>query len=187
MTIFRADLADMQLISKFNKGFRFLLCVIDIYSKYTWIIPLKDIKGTTITNPFQNFLKESNPKPNKIWIDEGSKFYKRTIKSWLKNNIKMYSKHNEGKSVIPERFIRTLTKKICKYATSISKNVYIDKSDDTVNKYHNTYHNTNKMKPVDVTSSTRIDSCKVINDRDPKFKVGDVVKISKYKNIFEKG
>ena len=75
-----SDLANMQLISKFNKGFRFLLCVIDIYSKYTWVIPLKDKKRITITNAFQNILDESNPKPNKIWADKGSEFYNRLIK-----------------------------------------------------------------------------------------------------------
>ena len=75
--IWGADLADMQLISKFNKGFRFLLCVIDIYSKYAYVIPLKDKKGITITNVFQKFLYESNRKPNEIWVDKGSKFYNR--------------------------------------------------------------------------------------------------------------
>ena len=99
----------------------------------------------------------------------------------------MYSKHNEGKSVIVERFIRTLKTKIYKYMTSISKNVYIDKLDDIVNKYNNTYHSTIKMKPVDVKSNTYIDSSKEINDKDPKFKIGDIVRISKYKNIFAKG
>ena len=99
----------MQLISKFNKGFRFLLCVIDIYSKYTWVIPLKDKKRITITNAFQNILDESNPKPNKIWADKGSEFYNRLIKPWLeKNSMRLYSTHNEGKSVTDERFIRTL-------------------------------------------------------------------------------
>ena len=178
----------MQLISKFNKWFRILLCVIDIYSKYPWVIPLKDKKGTTITNAFQKILKDSNRRPNKIWFDKGSKFYNRSMKSWLeKNDIEMYSTHNEGKSVVAERFIRTLKNKIYKYMTSISKNVYIDKLDDIVNKYNNTYHSTIKMKPVDVKSSTYIDSSKEINDKDPKFKIGDIVRISKYKNIFAKG
>ena len=79
--IWGADLADMQLISKFNKGFRFLLCVIDIFSKYAWVVPLKDKKGITITNAFQKILKESNRKPNKIWVDEGSEFYDSSVKN----------------------------------------------------------------------------------------------------------
>ena len=99
----------------------------------------------------------------------------------------MYSTHNEGKYVVAERFIRTLKNKIYKYMTSISKNVYIDKLDDIVNKYNNTYHSTIKMKPVDVKSNTYIDSSKEINYQNSKFKISDIVRISKYRNIFAKG
>ena len=99
----------------------------------------------------------------------------------------MYSTHNEGKSVVAERFIRTIKKKIYKYMTSISRNVYIDKLDDIVNEYNNTYHRTIKMKPIDVKDNTYIITGKEFNDKDPKFKVGDHVRISKYKNIFPKG
>ena len=99
----------------------------------------------------------------------------------------MYSIHNEGKSVVAERFIRTLKNKIYKYMTSVSKNVHIDKLDDIVNEYNNTYHGTIKMKPVDVKENTYIDFKKEVNDKDPKFKVGDYVRISKYKYIFAKG
>ena len=99
----------------------------------------------------------------------------------------MYSTHNEGKSAVAERFIRTLTNKIYKYMTSISKNVYIDKLDDIVNKYNNTYHRTIKTKPFDVKDNTYINIDKKVNDKDPKFKVGDPVRISKSKNIFAKG
>ena len=99
----------------------------------------------------------------------------------------MYSTYNEGKSVIAERFIRTLKNKIYKYMTSILKNVYIDKSDDNVKKYYNTYQKSIKMKPVDVKDNTYIDFKKEVNDKNPKFKVGDLVRISKYKNIFAKG
>ena len=88
----------MQLISKFNKGFKFLLCVIDIFSKYAWVVPLKYKKGVSIVNPFQKILKESNRKPNKIWVDKGRVFCNSYLKKWLKNNdIEMYSIHNEGK------------------------------------------------------------------------------------------
>ena len=79
-----ADLANMQLIRNFNKVIRFLLCVIDIFSKYTWVIPLKDKNAITIINVFQKILDESNRKPNKIWVDKGSKLYKRSLKLWLK-------------------------------------------------------------------------------------------------------
>ena len=107
--IWGVDLADMQLLSNFNKGFRFLLCVIDIFSKYAWVVPLKDKKGVSIVNAFQIILKESNRKPYKIWVDKGSEFYNNSFKKCLKDNdIEMYSTNNEGKSVIAERFIRTL-------------------------------------------------------------------------------
>ena len=110
------------------------------------------------------------------------------MKSWLeKNDIEMYSVHNEGKSVVAERFVRTLKNKIYKYMTLISKNVYIDKLDDIVNKYYNTYQSTIKTKPIDVKSNTYIDSGKEINDKNPKFKIDDNVRISKYKNVFVKG
>ena len=103
----------MQLISKFYKEIRFLLCVSDIYSKYAWAIPLKDKEGVTIVNAFQKILDDSKRKPNKIWIDKGSEFYNRLMKSWLeKNDIEMYSTHNERKSVVAERFIRFLKTKI---------------------------------------------------------------------------
>ena len=78
-----SDLADMQLISKFHKGIHFLFCAIDIFNEYAWVVPLKDKKGTTITNAFQKILDQSNRKPNKTWVDKGSEFYNRSIKSWL--------------------------------------------------------------------------------------------------------
>ena len=162
-----------------------MLCIIDTYSRYAWVIPLKYIRGSTITNAFQKLLKKCNLKSNKIWFNKGREFYNRSMKSCLeKNNIEMYSMHNEGKSVIAERFIKTLKNKIYKYMTSISKNVYIDKLDDIVHKYNNTYHNTIIMTPVDVKLSTYIDSSKEINDKDPKFKVGDIIRILKCKNHF---
>ena len=153
----------MQLINKFNKGFRFLFCVIDIFSKYAWVFPLKDKKGIIITNAFQKILKECNRKPNNM-VDKGSEFYNSSIKKWLKNNdIEMYLIRNEGKSVVAERFIKTLKTKIYKYITSISKNVYIIKLDDIVNEYNNIYHRTIKMKPVDVKNNANIQgSCTLI-------------------------
>ena len=175
----------MQLLSKFNKRFKFLLCVIDIFSKYAWVVPLKDKKGISIVNAFQIILKESKRKPNKIWVDKGHEFYNNSFKKWLRdNNIEMYSTNNEGKSVIAERFIRTLKNKIYKYMTSISKNVYIDKLHDIVRKYNNTYHTSIKMKPIDVKDNKYISFQKEVNDKNPKFKVGDHGRISKYKYIF---
>ena len=107
--IWGAHVADMQLITKFNTGFRFLLFVIGMYSKYEWVIPLQDKRGITITNAFQNFLNKSKRKPNKIWVDKGREFDNKSIKSFLQNKDReMYSTHKEGKFLEAERFIRTL-------------------------------------------------------------------------------
>ena len=103
-----------------------------------------------------------------------------------KNDIEMYSTHNEGKYVVAERFTRTLKTKIYKYITSISKNVYIDKLSDIANKYNYTCHSTIKMKPINIKSSTYIDSSKEINYQDLKFKIGDIVRRSKFKSVFAK-
>ena len=110
--IWGADLADMQLISKLNKGFRFSLRFINIFSKYAWVVPLKDKKGGSIVNVFQSIFKKSNKKPNKIWVAKGSEFYNNSFKKWLQDNdLVMYSTHNEGKSVVAGRFIRTFKTK----------------------------------------------------------------------------
>ena len=111
----------MQLVSKFNKGIRFSLSVIDTYSKYTWVVPLKDKKAVNIVNASKKILDDSKRKPNKIWVDKGIEFYNRSMKPWLeKNDIEMYSAHNEVKSVVAERFIGALKTRIYKYMTSIS-------------------------------------------------------------------
>ena len=126
--VWGVDLADMTLISKFNKGIKYLLCVIDLFSRYSLVVGLKDKKGATVTNAFQNFLDKSKRKPNKIWVDHGSEFYDHIFKIFLKeNDIEMYSTLNEGKSVVAERFIKTLKNKIYKHMTTIGKNDLNDK------------------------------------------------------------
>ena len=185
--IWGVDLADMQSLSKVIKGIIYLLCAIDLFSKYARVIPLKDKKGTSIVNAFQKIISKER-KPNKKWIDQGSEFYNQCSKDFLKiNNIEMYSTFNEGKSVVAERFIRTLKNKIFKHMTAISKNVYFDVLDDIVDKYNNEGHRTIKMKPIEVTIYSYAEYDEDSNKRNPKFKVGDHVRISKYKNIFVKG
>ena len=185
--IWGVDLADMQLLSKFNKGIRFLLRVSDIFSKYAFVIPLKDKKGASIVNAFQSILDKSGRKPNKIWVDQGSEFYNHNFKKWLANNdISMYSTYNEGKSVVAEKFIRTLKNKLYKHMRTVSKNIYYDVLDDIVKKYNNTRHSTVKMKPINVKDNAYVNTDKKINNKDPKFKVGNRVRISKYKNVFAK-
>ena len=118
---------------------------------------MKDKNDVNIVNAFQKVLDDSKRKPDKTWVDKGSEFHNISMTSWLKDNdIVMYSRHNEGKSVVLEKFIRNLKKNIYRYMTSVSKTVYIDKLDDIVNEYHNTYHRTIKMKPIDVKYNTYI-------------------------------
>ena len=114
----------MQSLSRKNKGIKYLLYAIDLYSKYAFVIPLKDEKGISIVNTFNKIIKQSGRKPNKIWVDQGGEFYNNIFKKWLPDNdIIMYITYNEGKSVVAERFIRTLKNKLYKHMTAIGKNV----------------------------------------------------------------
>ena len=184
--IWGVDLADMQSLSRKNKGIQYLSCAIDLYSKYAFVIPLKDKKEISIVNVFNKIIKQSNRKPNKIWEDQGGEFYNNVFEKWLSDNdINMHSTYNEGKSVVAERFIRTLKNKLYKHMTATGKNVYYDVLDDVVNKYNNTKHSTIKMKPIDVKNNKRV-YIDEHNEKDSRFKVGDRVRISRYKNIFAK-
>ena len=179
--IWGVDLADMKLLSKQNKSIKYLLCAIDLFSKYAFVIPLKDKKGIGITNAFNKIIKQSNRKPNKIWVDQGGEFYNHVFKKWLSDNdIIMYSTFNEGKSVVAERFIRTLKNKLHKHMSATGKNVYFEVLDDVVNEYNNTKHNTIKMKPKDVKNDNNQYILMSII-KFPNFQ------ISKSKNIFAKG
>ena len=174
-----------------NKGIKYLLFAIDLYSKYAFVISLKDKKGISIANAFNKIIKQTGRKPNKIWVDQGSEFYNNDFKKWLSsNNIIMYSTYNEGKSVVAERFIRTLKNKLYKHMTATGKNVYYDVLDDVVNEYNNTKHNTIKMKPKDVgddtTKSSAIARNKRVyvdehNDKSARYNVDNRVRISKLK------
>ena len=178
--IWGVDLADMQSLSRKNKGIKYLLCAMDLYSKYAFVIPLKDKKGISIVNAFNKIIKQSNRKPTKIWVDQGGEFYNNVFKKWLSDNdIIIYSTYNEGKSVVAERFIRTLKNKLYKHMTAAGKNVYYDVLDYVVSKYNNTKHSTiknNKRVYIDEH-----------NEKDSRFKLGDRVRISKFKNLFAEG
>ena len=185
--IWGVDLADMQSLSRKNKGIKYLLCAIDLYSKYAFVIPLKDKKGISIVNAFNKIARQSNRKPNKTWVDQEGEFYNNVFKKWLSDNdIIIYSTYNEGKSVVAERFIRTLKNKLYKHMTATGKNVYYDVLDDVVSKYNNTKHSTIKMKPIDVKNNKRV-YIDEHNENDSRFKVCDRIRISKVKNIFAKG
>ena len=123
-----------------------------------------------------------------MWVDQGDEFYNNLFKRFLKTNkIEIYSTYNEGKSTVAERFIRTLKNKIFKHMTAVSKSAYFDVLDNIVNKYNSTVHKTMKMKPIHFTSDSYAEQNEDSNEKDPNFKVGDHVRISKYKNVFSKG
>ena len=177
----------MQSLSRKNKSIKYLLCVIDLYSKYGFVIPLKNKKGISIVNAFNKIIKQSDKKTNKIWVDQGGEFYNNVFEKWLSDNdINMYSTCNEGNSVVAQRFIRILKNKLYKHLTATGKNVYYGVLVDVVNKYDNTKHSTIKLKQMDVKNNKRV-YIDEQNEKDIKFKVGDRVRISRYKNIFAKG
>ena len=183
--IFATEL-NYQLANEYNRGIKYLLCAVNFFSKYAQFFSLKYKRGITIVNAFQNIISKGR-KPDKIWVEFGE-FYNNLLKKFLKiNNIETYSRYNEGKSVVAERFMKTLKNKNFKHMTAVSKNVYFDVLDNIVNKYNNTVHRTIKMKPIDVTSDSYAEYNEDSNKKNPKFKVGDHVRISKYKSIFAKG
>ena len=177
----------MQSLSKCNIGIKYLLCVIDAFSKYAWVLPLKDKRGITVVNTFKKIISKGC-KPKKIWVDQGDEFYNNLFKRTLKNNnTETYSTYNEGKSVVAERFLGTQKNKVFKHMTAISKNFYFDVLEYIVNKYNNAVQRIITMKPIDVTSDSYAEYNEDSHEKDPKFKVVDHVRISKQKNIFGKG
>ena len=172
--IWSADIVDMQLMLKYKKGVKFLHCAIDICSKHAWFFPLKDKKVITITNALQKIFDKSKLKPNKIWARQGSELYNRSMGSCFHGNgIEMYSKYNQGKFVVTERFVRALKSKIYKHMTAVSKSVYIDARNETVDKYNKTYYGTIKMNSGDVKLDNDIDYGVGHSDENPKFKIGE--------------
>ena len=187
--IWAADLADMKEFSKDNQDVTYLLCVIDIFSKYGWLVPLKDKTGKSVASALRTIFEER--KPEKMWVDKGKEFYNKDVKDL----IELYSTENEEKSSVVERWIRTMKERMWKYFTDNNTNVYIDILPDLVEDYNNTKHSSIKMTPVEASMKKneltvwrnlypdRLKPTKV----NPKFSVGDKVRISKKKKTFEKG
>ena len=177
--IWNVDLADMESLSKYNKENKYLLCAIDLFSKYVWVLSIEHKKGTSIVNPFKKIIWKGQRKQIKYELTKVANFIIILLKIFLKiNNIEIHWTYNEGKSVGAERFIRTLKNKIFKHMIDISKNVYSDVLHEIVNKYNNTVHRTIEMKSIDVTDDSYAECNENFNKKDPKFKVGDHVRIS---------
>ena len=134
---------------------------IDLFSNYAWVAPLKDKRVITIVNAFQKIIPKWR-RPNKIWVDHGGEFYNNLFKLFLKiNNTEMYSTFNEGKSVVPESFIRTL-KNFFNHMTVVSKNIYFDVLDDIVNNYNNTVHRTITMNSLRLILILMLNTMKIL-------------------------
>ena len=140
--IWATDLVDMQAFTKFNRGVKYLLAVIDVFSKYGWLIPLKDKTGKSVASALKTILK--GRKLGKIWVDKGKEFYNKDVKDL----IILYSTQNEEKACMVESWIRTMKEKMSKYFSANSTNVYIDVLPDLVKEYNNTRHSSIKMTPV---------------------------------------
>ena len=179
----------MQACSKFNRGIKYLLAVIDVFSKYGYLIPLKDKTGKSVASALKTIFKER--KPEKMWVDKGKEFYNKDVKEL----IKLYSTENEEKFSVVERWIRTMKEKMWNYFTDNNTNRYVDILPDLVEDYNNTRHSSIKMTPVE--ASKKKNELTVwrnlypehleIRDIKPKFSIGDKVRISKKKKTFEKG
>ena len=189
--IWAADLADMQALSKENEGYKFLLLVIDTFSKYGWIVPLKDKKGETIVKALKEIFKESGRRPDKLWTDKGREFFNKDVRDL----VYLYATENEEKSSIAERWIRTMKEKMFKYFTDNNTYNYINALPELVEDYNNTVHSSTKLTPTDASKEENELTVwrNLYPDRyktsrlNPKFSVGDKVRITKKKKDFEKG
>ena len=187
--IWAADLADMTAFKDYNDGYTFLLLVIDTFSKYGYLIPLKNKKGETVADALKDIFKKR--KPEKLWTDKGREFYNKDVKDL----VELYSTENEEKSSIAERWLRTIKEKMWKYFTDNNTYKYIDALPDLVEDYNNTVHSSTKLTPKEASKKKNEltvwrnlypDRFKT-NRLTPKFSVGDEVRITKKKKVFEKG
>ena len=183
----------MQKFAKINKGYKYLLTCIDVFSKYAWVIPIKSKGGNSVFMAFREILEDGR-KPEKIQSDEGKEFINSYFKNFLnKENITFYIVNSELKASVVERFNRTLKEKMWRNFTFKGKYVYIDVIKDIVKAYNNSYHRTIKMRPVDVNKSNeeeiyeRVFTSKGMRIKKFALKINDKVRISKYKSVFAKG
>ena len=188
--IWAADLVDMQAFAKDNDGVKFLLTVLDVFSKYGWIVPLKDKTGKSTAEGFVKILDSSGRKPGKVWVDKGKEFYNKDVKKLFE----LYSTENEEKSCVNERWNRTMRERMFKYFTANSTRRYIDVLDDIVNSYNNTRHSSIKMTPTEASLKENekavwfnLYGSEMSEPIKPKYSIGDKVRITKKKNFFEKG
>jgi len=184
--IWAADLVDMQAFSKFNRGTRYLLTVIDVFSKFGWMLPLKDKTGVSVAKALK---EKKQRKPENLWTDKGKEFYNKHVRDL---GVELYSTENEEKSSVTERWNRTMKEKMFKYFTANNTNKYIDVLGEFVDKYNNTWHSSINMTPVEASKKeNEVTVCRNLYPdltRRPmraKIKIGDKVRILKKKKFFE--
>lgn len=193
----QADLVDVSSLSDKNDEFKFILTCIDVFSKYAWVVPLKNKSGKTLEKAFETILSLKRI-PQKLHTDKGSEFYNKDFQRLLtKHNIKMYSTESELKACVVERFNRTLKERMWRMFTEKNSYRYVDDLDNLVNSYNNTYHRSIKCSPNEVKLKDEEDIFKRLygynrdigdeNSVNIKFKINDKVRISKFKRVFEKG
>ena len=190
--IWAADLVEIQKYSKWNKGINYLLTVIDVFSKYGWIVPLKDKKTESVSTAFDHIFKKSKRQPEKLWTDKGSEFVSKHFKEFLKkNNIKLYHTENEEKS-----WNKTMKNKMWRMFSANNNTVYWDKLDKLVDDYNNTVHSSIEMTPTEARKKENENKVFAnlygdliyLKPKKPKFSIGDKVRLSKYKRrVFDKG
>lgn len=196
--VWSIDLMDMQNISRFNYKQRYILAVIDNFSRYAWCVPMKDKKSDTVLKSFQKNFKKTKRRPLNILSDQGKEFVSRQFKTFLeKNSINFYTANDPAtKASICERFIRTVKTLIYKYLTFKNTNKYVDVLDELVNIYNNRKHRAIGCAPKEVNENNILTIWKymnrhgyknIFNEKKPKFNVGTLVRISNPKRSFEKG
>ena len=188
----QADLVDLQSLSRWNRGHKYLLTCIDILSKYAWVVPLKTKTGSELVKAFTKIFQQGR-QPDKLQTDAGTEFKNKTFQTFLKqHHVHHFVTYNETKAQVAERFNRTLKQMMWRLFTTGSSYHYLDKINDMVNgNYNQTFHRSIKMKPSEVTPMNSQQVWRTIYGKQSssvnyKFKVGDQVKISKHKRVFEK-
>lgn len=195
------DLVDMAKIAKENKGYRYILTVIDVLSKFAWAVPVKNKDQYSITQAFETILKSSNRVPERIQADQGKEFYNKSFKNLLtKHNITLYSTYSHLKASIVERFNRTLKQKMWRMFTLQNNHKFLDNLQKLIDSYNNTFHRSIKTKPSLVNKNNEKDVWMRLYGHDPQyeynfdkkpskiaFRVGDLVRIDRLKKEFEKG
>ena len=192
----QADLSDLQTLSKFNNNKRYLLCVIDVFSKYAWVTPIQNKSGKTLIQAFQTIIRSSKRKPLSLQTDKGSEFKNKDFQKYLKKqNIHYFTTENpETKASIVERFQKTLKTKMWKYFTHNQTRKYIDILKDLVTGYNKSFHRSIQKRPIDVNKSNEVEVTrslygkkKYVSKKSRTLDVGTMVRINKTKRTFDKG